>query len=339
MMSLQENISLKSLHSFGIQAQARYYSLIQDRTTLQQLLRNEQLKPLPKLVLGKGTNVLFTRDFEGWVIQMDLGGIKKVQEDSFSVWLEVGAGYPWHNLVTYCVQKGYAGIENLSLIPGTVGAAPVQNIGAYGVEFSEVFESLEAIEIKTGTIKIFSKKDCAFGYRDSIFKSTLQGQYIIWQVTIRLQKQPTFRIEYGAIKETLAAMQVEQLSIQAISEAIMRIRQSKLPDPFQLGNAGSFFTNPVIDQPLFNQLQTKYPQMPHFNVAADQVRIPAAWLIEQAGWKGYRQGEVGVHPHQALVLVNYGAATGQAVYQLAQQIQQSVQAKFGIALVPEVNII
>ena len=338
-MGVQENISLQSLNSFGIQVKARYYSLIQDIPTLYQLLRNQQLQSLPKLILGGGTNLLLTKDFEGWVIQIAITGLKKLDEDRDHVWLQVGAGFHWHALVVSCVQKGYAGIENLSLIPGTVGAAPIQNIGAYGVEFSEVFESLTALEISTGILKTFSKKDCAFGYRNSIFKSVLQGQYIILQVVLCLKKQPRFRIEYGTIQETLAAMQVDQLSLQAISNAIIQIRQSKLPDTAKLGNAGSFFKNPIVDTCTLQKLQSTYPSIPYYSIQANQAKLSAAWLIEQAGWKGYRQGQVGVHPKQALVIINHGQATGQAIYQLAKKIQQDIQAQFSVTLEPEVNII
>jgi UDP-N-acetylmuramate dehydrogenase len=338
-MSLQEHLSLKPLNTFGIEAKARYYSLIEDIPTLQQLLLCPDLQVLPKLILGGGSNVLLTQDFPGWVIQIALQGIEKIAQDSSSIYLKVGAGLGWHTLVTYCIQQGYGGIENLSLIPGKVGSAPIQNIGAYGVEFSEVFESLEAIEISTGTIKSFYKHDCAFGYRESVFKNALQGQYIVTYVTLRLQKEPIFKTEYGIIKETLATMNVEELSLQAISDAIIRIRQSKLPNPSKAGNAGSFFKNPIVSKSTFEKLQIQYPNIPYFDLPGDEGKIPAAWLIEQSGWKGYREGLVGVHPHHALVLVNYGEATGQAIYQLAQKIQQSVEAQFGITLVPEVNII
>jgi UDP-N-acetylmuramate dehydrogenase len=338
-MSLQEHISLKALNTFGIEAQARYYSLINDIPTLQQLLLRPDLQALPHLALGGGSNILFIQDFPGWVIHIAISSIEKTEQDSSSVYLKVGAGLDWHALVTYCIQHGYAGIENLSLIPGTVGAAPIQNISAYGAELSEVFESLEAIEISTGATKTFYKSDCAFGYRESIFKNELQGKYVISYVTLRLQKEPTFKTEYAGIKEALAAMNVEELSLQAISNAIIQIRQSKLPNPSKAGNAGSFFKNPVVSKSFFEELQPQYPNMPYFDSPEDQVKIPAAWLIEQSGWKGYREGPVGIHPNHALVLVNYGAATGQAVYQLAQKIQYSVRSQFGISLIPEVNII
>lgn len=338
-MSLQEYVSLKPFNTFGVAAQARYYSYIQDVTTLQRLLLQEELKALPKLVLGGGSNLLFTEDFRGWVIHMAIGGLQKIQEDQDTVWLQVGAGINWHALVLHCVAQGYGGIENLSLIPGTVGAAPIQNIGAYGVELSEVLTSLEAIELTTGRVKTFSQAACAFGYRDSIFKNALKEQYVILRATLRLQKQPAFRTTYGAIQETLRAMGVEKLSIKAISDAVIHIRQSKLPDPTQLGNAGSFFKNPVIGRSYFEQLKGTYPTLPGYTLAHDRVKIPAAWLIEQCGWKGHSRGPVGVHSHQTLVLINYGGASGRAIYQLAQDMQQSVQEQFGITLQPEVHIV
>lgn len=336
---LQENISLAPLHTFHIQVNARYYSLIQDAQVLLNLFHSPSLKSLPQVVIGNGSNVLFVQDFEGWVIHMGIEGIEKMQEDQRYVRIRVGAGVQWHQLVEYCVERNYAGIENLSLIPATVGAAPVQNIGAYGVELSEVFEELEALEIHTGIIRKFTNKDCQFGYRESVFKHELQGQYIILHVTLRLSLKASFRTGYGAIEETLAAMEVKELSIKAISNAIIRIRQKKLPDPAVLGNAGSFFKNPIIDLPTVTKLQQDYPNLPTHLLPNDALKIPAAWLIEQGGWKGYKRGEVGVHPEHALVLVNYGKATGQEVVQLAADIQQSVWQKFGIQLVPEVNMI
>jgi UDP-N-acetylmuramate dehydrogenase len=338
-MEIQENISLESLNTFHIAAKARYYSLIKDQHILQQLLANQFLKNTPTLILGGGSNVLFMKDFEGWVIQMAVEGIQKLHEDNHHILLRVGAGVAWHQLVLYCVENEYAGIENLSLIPGTVGAAPIQNIGAYGVELSEVFEYLEALEVTTGKIKKFEKEACKFGYRNSIFKNNLQGQYIILYVTLRLSKQPKFRITYGAIQEVLTAMNVTQLSIKAISDAVIHIRQHKLPDPNLIGNAGSFFKNPVVDRHTADILKKEYATLPTHTQPDGQIKLPAAWLIEQCGWKGYKHGAVGVHPHQALILVNYGGATGQEMYALAQQIQENVNKKFGIHLIPEVNII
>lgn len=338
-MLLQEHISLQNLNTFGINAQARYYARIDTVQALHELLAHAAWEGQPRLVLGGGSNLLFLHDFEGIVAHMAIDGIATVREDEDYVWVRAGAGVNWHQLVLHCVANDYAGIENLSLIPGTVGAAPIQNIGAYGVELRDVFASLEALEIRSGTVHTFDQVACAFGYRDSIFKNTLKGQYIILSVTLKLHKQPTFRTDYGAIQRTLAAMNVSTLSIKAISDAVIHIRQSKLPDPAHLGNAGSFFKNPVITQAQFNQLQAIHPQLPGYEQPEGQVKVPAAWLIEQCGWKGKKQGAVGVHEQHALVLVNYGGGTGEALYQLAQDIQQSVQTRFGIDLTPEVSLV
>ncbi len=338
-MLLQEQVSLKNYNTFGIHAQARYYVRIDTLQPLLDLLAHPSFQALPRLVLGGGSNLLLLNDFAGIVIHMAIRGIATIREDKDHVWVQAGAGVNWHQLVLHCVANGYAGIENLSLIPGTVGAAPMQNIGAYGVELSDVFESLEALALCSGAVHTFDQAACAFGYRDSIFKNALQGQYIILNVTLRLQKKPTFRTNYGALQRTLEAMNVQKLSIQVISDAVIRIRQSKLPDPARLGNAGSFFKNPVIASTQFKQLQAQYPQMPGYEQPKGQVKVPTAWLIEQCGWKGKKRGPVGVHKQQALVLVNYGGGTGQAIYELAQDIQQSVKEQFGIAIKPEVQVI
>lgn len=338
-MLLQEHVSLKDFNTFGIKAQARYYVRIDDVQQLQRLVLAPQLKPLPRLTLGGGSNVLFINNFVGIVLHMAIGGITVTKQDREYVWVKAGAGVNWHMLVLHCVEQGYAGIENLSLIPGTVGAAPVQNIGAYGVTLSDVFESLEAIEVHSGTVHTFSQQDCGFGYRDSIFKNKLKGQYIITSVTLRLHKQPTFRTTYGALQRTLKAMDIQELSIKVISDAVIYTRQSKLPDPARLGNAGSFFKNSIITQQQFERHQHTHPDMPGYGQPGGHVKVPAAWLIEQCGWKGKKRGTVGVHQQHALVLVNYGGGTGQAIYQLAQDIQQSVQEKFDIALMLEVQMI
>lgn len=339
---IEENILLAPLHTFHIPVTARYYSAIASQEVLIELLRDTTLPSLPYVVIGNGSNLLFVDDFPGWVLHITIGGIKKIAEDHQHIRLRVGAGVEWHQLVMWCVERNYAGIENLSLIPGTVGAAPVQNIGAYGVSFSEVFEALEAVEIHTGNFRKFTKQDCAFGYRDSIFKNDLQGQYVITYVTLCLHKKPKLQITYGAIQETLAKMEVEKPSLKAISDAIIYIRQQKLPDTDKLGNAGSFFKNPVINQQAAIKLQKAYPSLPA-NVLTPLpntvFKVSAAWLIEQCGWKGYRRGDVGVHADHALVLVNYGQATGQELLTLSQDIQTSVLQQFQIALIPEVVMI
>ena len=338
-MPLQSHVSLQPLHTFQTAAQARYYSYIQDRYTLQHLLTQPVLQAQPKLVLGGGSNVLFLTDFDGWVIHVGIEGLEKIHEDAHYVWIRAGAGLSWHQLVDYCVARGYGGIENLSLIPGTVGGAPIQNIGAYGATLCEVFVSLEAMHVRTARVQTFDRTACAFGYRDSVFKHALRGQYIILGVTLRLHKQPKLRTSYGAIEATLDAMGVTRVSIQTISQAIMRIRQQKLPDPKVLGNAGSFFKNPIVDADRFTELKRRYTQLPGYGLDDGSVKMSAAWLIERGGWKGYRRGATGVYARQPLVLVNHGGATGEAIYQLAQDIQASVQAQFGIVLQPEVCII
>lgn len=336
---LQENVSLKPFNTFGIDAKARYHLRVANLQTLRDFSAQFSFRTLPQLVLGGGSNVLLLNDFEGVVLHMAIDGIAKVKEDQDYIWVQAGAGVNWHQLVLHCIAHDYAGIENLSLIPGTVGAAPIQNIGAYGVELRDVFESLEALEIRTGQLHTFDSTACAFGYRDSIFKRGYKGQYIILNVTLRLHKKPAFKTGYGAIQQTIEAMGTQELSIKAISDAVIHIRQSKLPNPAHLGNAGSFFKNPVIDEAQFKQLQAQHPQLSGYPQPKGQVKVPAAWLIEQCGWKGKTSGFVGVHKQQPLVLVNYGGGTGQAIYQLAQAIQQSVLTQFDIKIEPEVNLI
>ncbi|MBN8823144.1 MULTISPECIES: UDP-N-acetylmuramate dehydrogenase [unclassified Spirosoma] len=341
MLSIQSHVSLKPYNTFRIDASARYWVDISNEDDLQTLLQLAEFLNTPKLILGGGSNVLLCQNFDGLAIKISLQGIDVVREDDTHVYVKAGGGVNWHQLVMHCVDQGYAGIENLSLIPGTVGAAPMQNIGAYGVELEQVFDSLTAVHIQTGHTRTFTHADCAFGYRESVFKRELKGQYIITSVTLRLDKVPTFHTRYGAIQETLADMGVSEdnLSIKAISEAVIHIRRSKLPDPAQIGNAGSFFKNPEIPKAQFDQLKTEYPTLPGYPVNDDFVKVPAGWLIEQAGWKGHRSGDAGVHAKQALVLVNYDKATGNQILALAQQVQESVQKKYGITISPEVNVI
>jgi UDP-N-acetylmuramate dehydrogenase len=342
MLNVQSNVSLKPYNTFGIQATARYWVDIQHLNDLQTLLQLDEYNDVPKLILGGGSNLLLTRDFDGMVVRVNIQGIELVREDEQHWWLKAGAGVNWHAFVLYCVKRGYAGVENLSLIPGTVGAAPMQNIGAYGVEIEQVFDSLEAINRQTGETRTFTHAECEFGYRESIFKHQLKGEYILVSVTFRLDKQPTFHTSYGAIQETLDQMGVapDKLSIKAISDAVIRIRQSKLPDPTQIGNAGSFFKNPEISQAQFETLKAQFPELPGYPLSASsKVKVPAGWLIEQAGWKGYRRGDAGVHAKQALVLVNYGSAVGSEILELAKDVQRSVKEQFGIEITPEVNVV
>ncbi len=339
-MTVTENVSLKSFNTFGIEARARYFVRVQTTAELHDVLANPVYRPLPKLVLGGGSNVLFINDFfDGLVIKIDIKGITVLEETQQSVRLEVGAGEVWHDLVVHTIEKGYSGLENLSLIPGTVGAAPMQNIGAYGVEIKETFDSLEALHVESGESRRFTNAECRFGYRESVFKHELKGQYIITSVRFNLSKIPVFHTSYGAIQDTLREMGIGELSVKAISEAVCHIRRSKLPDPAQIGNAGSFFKNPEIPKAQFEALKAQYPGIPGYVTSPDFVKVPAGWLIEQCGWKGKVVGATGVHKMQALVLVNYGDAKGQEIKALAEEVQRSVQERFGIRLTPEVNFL
>jgi UDP-N-acetylmuramate dehydrogenase len=339
-MTLRENISLQPFNTFGIAAQARFLASVDSVENWQEILADHSLKQLPQLILGGGSNVLFTKDFEGIVLQIKIGGIEKIKEDEQNVWLKVGAGVNWHELVLYTIEQNWGGLENLSLIPGTTGAAPLQNIGAYGVEVRETIETVETLQLSDGSTRIFTHAACQFGYRESIFKHRLRGQYGITAVIFRLTKNPqTFRLDYGDLRKTLESLHIQTPTLRAVSEAVIHIRRSKLPDPEQIGNAGSFFKNPEVEMPFYEELKATFPEMPGYTVSATHTKIPAGWLIEQAGWKGRRSGEAGVHERQALVLVNYGNATGNQIRQLAQAIQADVLEKFGVSLTPEVNLV
>lgn len=340
LLTIQQNISLQPFNTFGIQVKADFFTSMKSADMLLALLQDPQWKAMPKFILGGGSNTLFTQDFAGLVIKNDIQGIQCIDEDDNHLWLKIGAGENWHELVMHCIQHGFHGVENLSLIPGTVGAAPIQNIGAYGVELRDVFHQLEAVDIHRGEIKIFDNAQCEFDYRNSVFKTKYKDQYVITNVTLKLNKKPNFNLSYGAVQETLKEMHIHDLTLKAVSDAVIHIRQSKLPDPKVIGNAGSFFKNPVISANQFKQLQEKFPHIPHYPAdSSDSIKIAAGWLIEQCGWKGKRIGHIGVHDKQALVIVNYGSGTGNAIRDLALQIQNSVLEKFQIQLVPEVNII
>ena len=293
---------------------------------------------LPVLILGGGSNMLLTKDFAGLVIKLEITGIYLRQENEDELLVEVGSGEVWHDLVLHCIQQDWAGLENLSLIPGTVGASPMQNIGAYGVEIKDVFHSLTALHRDSLTLKTFNAAACKFGYRESVFKNELKDQYVITSVTFALSKTPHFRLDYGAIQEVLLEKGVKQPTLKAVSDAVIYIRESKLPNPKEIGNAGSFFKNPSISNIQFDALKAQHPSLPGYT-STEGVKVPAGWLIEQSGWKGKRIGDVGVHAKQALVLVNYGAGTGEEIKSLSQQIQASELEKFGIQLQPEVNFI
>ncbi|RDV11986.1 UDP-N-acetylmuramate dehydrogenase [Pontibacter diazotrophicus] len=338
-MKLQSDFPLKPYNTFGIEAKAKLFARFESVQELQTLLQMPELRQEEKLILGGGSNLLFTKDFDGLVLQNGIKGIQVVHEDEAHVLVKAGGGEVWHDFVLYALQQNYGGAENLSLIPGTVGAAPLQNIGAYGVELKDIFHELEAVHLETGEIRTFDNASCKFGYRESIFKNEMKGQYIVTSVTFRLYKKHTLNTSYGAITTTLEEMQVQQPNIQDISAAVCHIRQSKLPDPKQIGNAGSFFKNPEIPLEQYEQLKQQYAAIPSYPVSDTTVKVPAGWLIEQCGWKGKVLGNYGVHKNQALVLVNYGGAKGEHVRQLAYNIIASVDKKFGIRLHPEVNIL
>jgi UDP-N-acetylmuramate dehydrogenase len=337
-MTFQHNYPLKNLNTFGIAVSTRQYAVFHDVTELQHLLQCPDLDKEQLLVLGGGSNMLFTRDFAGTVLHNKILGIAVVAEQDDFALVQAGGGVVWHDLVLFALAKDLGGIENLSLIPGTVGAAPLQNIGAYGVELKDVFHSLQAVDIQSGELKTFLAADCQFGYRESIFKKALKGRYIVTQVTLQLNKKPVFNTSYGAIRDTLATMQVPEITIRAISEAVCSIRKSKLPDPAVIGNAGSFFKNPELSPAAFADLKARFPDVPSYPAPQHQVKVPAGWLIERAGWKGKKFGNYGVHKDQALVLVNYGGAQGAQIKALAYDIINSVHDTFGITLTPEVNI-
>lgn len=337
-MKIQQNISLKSYNTFGIEALARYFVEITTVQDLREVLQKENYPD--KIVLSGGSNVLITNDLNALVIHINIKGITMLSEDDNSVVLKVMAGENWHDLVIWTIDHDYGGLENLSLIPGNVGTSPIQNIGAYGVELKDSFVSCDAMDVSTQQLITFSKSDCKFGYRDSIFKNTGKGKYIITSVNLTLSKPPHKpNTSYGAIESELKERKIEHPTIKDVSDAVIAIRQRKLPDPLKLGNSGSFFKNPVITKDLFTTFLNNYPEAPFYQISESSYKIPAAWLIEQCGFKGKRFGDAGVHKNQALVLVNYGRASGQELLQLAKKIQNAVLKQFGIVIKPEVNII
>lgn len=348
-MEVQKNISLKAYNTFGINAVAKFFANFNTTDELIELLEFDQRtmtnEQRPTLIMGGGSNILFTKDFNGLVLKNELHGIKEIKEDEHHVYVQAGAGENWHQFVLHCIKKGWAGVENLSLIPGNVGASPMQNIGAYGVEIKDVFYSLEAYHVKDKKIINFTLNDCEFGYRESVFKRKFKDEFVITSVTYRLNKIPKFNISYGAIEQELEKMGIEDLSLQWVSQAVINIRSSKLPNPAEIGNAGSFFKNPEIGSHEFHELTGMFPGIVGYNLPNGNVKLAAGWLIEQCGpqgsvsWKGYRKGDAGCHEKQALVLVNYGNAKGSEIFDLSEEILQSVKAKFGVGLEREVNII
>lgn len=338
-MSISYNTSLKNYNTFGIDVIAQKFCIIKNKEDIKELIQNHFIQHQNYLFIGGGSNILFCNNVEGLVIKNEIIGIEVIKEDEDYVWINSLSGTVWHELVLFCVERNFGGIENLSLIPGTVGAAPMQNIGAYGVEIKDTFVELEAIDLLTGHTKIFTNKDCQFGYRESIFKKEEKGKYFIYAVTFKLSKHPIVNIAYGDIQKVLAAKSISLPTIKDVSNAVIEIRESKLPNPKVLGNAGSFFKNPEVETSIANHIKQDFPEMPSYILANGKVKIPAGWLIEQSGWKGKQVGNTGNHAKQALVIVNYGNATGNEIWQHALAVQKSVYEKFDIKLEAEVNII
>ncbi|MDM1094445.1 UDP-N-acetylmuramate dehydrogenase [Myroides odoratimimus] len=336
-MNIHENVSLKPYNTFGLDVMAKYFIEIKQINDLKEIVKANKSDKL--FILGGGSNMLLTQDINKIVIKLDLKGINIINEDNDYVYVEAEAGENWHEFVLWCIEHNYGGVENLSLIPGNVGTTPIQNIGAYGVEIKDVLHSCKALNMETLEIRDFTNAECEFDYRESVFKNALKNQYIILSATYKLTKQNhNLKVEYGAIKSQLDADNITAPSIRDISNAVISIRQSKLPDPKEIGNSGSFFKNPIVDRDTFERLHRVYPSMPHYVINEQEVKIPAGWLIETSGFKGYRLGDAGVHEKQALVLVNYGKAEGEQIKKLAETVQREVFNLFGISIHAEVNI-
>jgi UDP-N-acetylmuramate dehydrogenase len=338
-MVISRNYSLRSMNTFGLDIRAKGYCEAEHETDISDLLNSKEHHDEQKFILGGGSNILFTRDLNALCIRNAIKGISVIKEDSSYTWVKSGGGEVWHQLVLFCVEKNLGGIENLSLIPGSAGAAPIQNIGAYGVELKETFSELEAIHLHSGEKINFPLEDCHFGYRDSVFKRELKNQFIITSITLKLNKNPIFNTSYGAIEHELTAMNVSAPDVKNISQAVINIRRSKLPDPAVIGNCGSFFKNPEVPEEKFAELKKIHADLVGYPTAPGKVKLAAGWLIESCGWKGKRSGNVGMHDKQALVLVNYGNATGAELFAHAQRVQQSVREKFDVFLEMEVNVL
>ena len=336
-MEIYKNFPLKELNTFGINIESSHYAAFDSIVDLRDLLQHDAVRQLPKLILGGGSNMLFTKNFDGIVLHNKIEGIEIIEENNTAVLVRAGAGVVWHDFVNFALNHELGGVENLSLIPGTVGASPMQNIGAYGVEIKDVFHSLQALDLETLETRVFNKEECKFGYRESVFKKELKGKYVITEVTFALTKHTVVNTSYGAIKDTLAEMGILHATIQSVSEAVCKIRRSKLPNPAEIGNAGSFFKNPEISLQQFEELKNVHPGIPSYPTDKG-MKVPAGWLIEQCGWKGKTLGNYGVHKYQALVLVNYGNAKGEDIFLLSESIKKSVHDSFGIPLETEVNI-
>ncbi|MBP9792911.1 MAG: UDP-N-acetylmuramate dehydrogenase [Flavobacterium sp.] len=337
-MNIQNNFSLKKYNTFGIDAKAKQFVAVHSTDELQEVLQKNATEK--KFILGGGSNMLLTQDIDALVIHVDLKGKQVIKEDDNFVWVESQAGENWHEFVLWNIENNFGGLENMSLIPGNVGTTPVQNIGAYGAEIKDTFVSCNAMKIDSQEIKTFTKDECKFGYRESIFKQEVKDQYIITSVQFKLtKKNHKINTGYGDIQKELEQNHITNPTIKDVSNAVIAIRQSKLPDPKELGNSGSFFKNPIVSRELFNKAKAQHPDIKHYDVSETEVKVPAGWMIEQAGLKGYRDGDAGVHARQALVLVNYGNATGNDILNLSKLVQKTVLEKFGIAIEAEVNII
>lgn len=339
MTLIRQNVNLKALNTFGIPAKAHFYTDLEDLSSFAELIKTPEYQSQKKLIIGGGSNILFTKDFEGLVIRNLLKGISVIQEDDTDVLVKVAAGENWHAFVMWTIEKGFAGIENLSLIPGCVGASPMQNIGAYGVEIKDVFESLEALEMSTGEQKTFTKEECKFGYRESVFKNIYKDRYLITAVIFHLKKNAAVNTSYGAITAELAAMGISEPNIRDVSNAVISIRRSKLPDPAVTGNAGSFFKNPEVETSIYQSIKKNYPEVVAYPLADGKHKLAAGWLIEHCGLKGFEIGGAAVHTKQALVLINTGNADGASVLALSAEIIKRVFEKYGVQLEREVNII
>jgi UDP-N-acetylmuramate dehydrogenase len=338
-MELLKNFSLKRFNTFGVDVAAKTFVEIKNENDLVEILSSDENSNESIFILGGGSNILFTKDFEGLVLKNSIPGIRIIKDDDNRVIIESGAGVIWNDLVTFCVNKNYGGVENLSLIPGTVGAAPIQNIGAYGEELSETFLSLDGIYTETGERGHFSREDCQFGYRNSIFKNELKNKFVVTRIKFSMNQNPKIKIGYGNVKEELERTGKTKFTIKDVSEAISKIRREKLPDPNVIGNAGSFFKNPEINSDEFESLKQNHPDLKGYPVENSKIKVPAAWMIEKTGWKGYRNGNVGTHKIHALVIVNYGEATGEEILHFAKDIKRTVYEEFGIVLEEEVNIV
>jgi len=336
--SVKSNFPLKNFNTFNLSAKAKYFYEFLDELSLLQILNHKKYKNEKLLILGGGSNLLFSKDYDGIILKNSISGIKKISEDENSLIVEVGAGENWHDFVLWSVEKNLSGIENLALIPGLVGASPIQNIGAYGMEVKDTIIQVTYIDIKTGMIKTLKNNECNFSYRNSIFKKELKNKIAITSVTFKLSKQDLNITKYGAIKSELESLQ-KPPSCKSICQAVINIRTRKLPNPDKLGNSGSFFKNPIISNEKFNKLQKKFPEIVAYKENSNNMKVAAGWLIDKAGWRGYKKNNVGVYQNQALVLVNYGRATGQEVINLSKDIQESIFKKFQIEIFPEVNII